>query len=446
MARTFLNSRIALAVALSSGLIFTAASPALAAKKEAKPAGPDFSDGFRKAAGPLQAAMDAGTKSVSGVPAGNEAARDAAYASAKQAIDTALGGNAKAAFDAAAPAATTPDDKNALGTLMRNYGIISKDLAFKQKGNLMQLESGKAAPDQIGLMNFDAGVTAYQLADYPTAAKYLMAAKAAGYHDSNNQIDAIIADTYRKSGNTQGLLQMAQADIAAAKAKGTAPSEEALRNALQQTYSAKQVGPSTEYAAMLARYYPSAWNTSISVVRQMTSLPREQNLDLMRLMFLTGAMKDKNDYLEYIDNLDPRAYPGEALKVMDDGIAKGKLSNADLGADRSTASGRISGDKASLPSTERDANKPGATAASVMGAGDVFMSYEQPAKAEGFYAKALGLPGVDANKAALRLGMAQVQQGKYAEAQASFAKVSGTRAPVAQLWNAYAQSKASPAG
>lgn len=164
----------------------------------------------------------------------------------------------------------------------------------------------------------------------------------------------------------------------------------------------------------------------------------------MRLMYVTGSMKTKNDYLEYLDNVEPRAFPGEAVKVMKDGIAKGTLTAAELGGEKASAEARVSADRASLAGQERDAMKPGASAATLAGAGDVFLSYDQPAKAETFYAKALGQPGADANAVALHLGMAQALQGKYAEAQASFAKVSGARAPVAKLWAAYAASKAAP--
>jgi hypothetical protein len=439
MARKFLVSRVALAVALSSGLTLGVASPALAAKKEKEAAGGKFSPEFVKVAQPLQKAMEAAIAALGGQQTPE------ALAKAKSAFDTAAGGDGKAAFQAAIPAATTPDDKNALGSMMRNFGIISQDLALKQQGNVLLLGSGKLPAEEVGKTNYDAGITAYQLKDYTAATTYLKAAKDGGFVDSQGQLDLVLADSYKKNNNPQAALQMAKDDVAAAQAKGVAPSETALRNVLQQTYTAKQLAPSTEYAALLGQYYPTSWGTAISVVRQLASLPRDQNLDLMRLMFLTGGMAEKRDYFEYIENVDPRAFPGEAVKVMQDGIAKGKLTQAEIGADLSNSQGRVAGDKASLGATERDANKPGATAASVVAAGDVFLSYDLPAKAETFYAKAIAMPGIDAAKVALRLGMAQTLSGKYADAQANFAKVTGTRQPVAKLWSAYAKSKAAPA-
>lgn len=438
MARKFPVSRFAIALALSSGLAVAVAPPALAAKKEKAPAA-NFSEEFRKAAGPIEKAM---TDATGKLPAG---AGPADYEAAKGQIDAALGGDGKAAFEAAVPTATTPDDKNALGSMMRNYGIMAKDLAFKQKGNALILDSGKLPADKVGAVNFDAGVTAYQLKDWASAARYLKVSKDAGYQDPNNQLDMILADAYKRSGDTGAVLQLAQDDIAAAKAKGVAPAETSLRNALQQTYSAKQLGPSTEYAALLGQYYPEAWNIAISVVAQIAALPREQDLDLMRLKYLTNSMTEKRDYYTYLEDVDPRAYPGEALKIINDGLAKGKLTEAEIAADKSNTASRVGADKASLPSLESDAMKPAAKTGTVVGAGDVFLSYDQPAKAETFYAKALGMPGVEADKVALRLGIAQTLQGKYADAETNFAKVTGPRVTVAKMWSAYAKSKAAAA-
>ena len=438
MARKFLVSRFALALALSSGLAVAVAPPAMAKKKEEKAPAANFSEDFRKAAGPIEKAM---TEATSKLPSG---AGPEAYDAAKAQIDAALGGDAKTAFEAAVPTATTPDDKQALGSMMRNYGILAKDLAFKQKGNELLLESGKLPPENAGSVNFDAGITAYQLKDWANAAKYLKAAKDLGYVDPNNQLELVLVDSYKRSGNTEAALQVAKDDIAAAKAKGVAPSETALRNVLQQTYTNKQLAPSVDYAALLAQYYPQSWNIALSVVGQLAALPKEQDVDLMRLKYLTGSMKDKRDYFTYLEDVDPRAYPGEALKVINDGLAKGILTETEIAADKSNTAARVAGDKASLPSVESDAMKPGAKPGVVVGAGDVFLSYDQPAKAETFYAKAQGMPGIDANKVALRLGMAQAMQGKYAAAEANFAKVTGPLVSVAKMWDAYAKGKAAP--
>jgi len=441
MARKFLISRVALAVALASGMAMVAPTAAVAAKKEAKGS---FSKEYAAAAAPLDKLLT-DKKDDPALKAAADQARaaktDAEKAAARAAVDAALDG-ITAKLDAAGAVASVPLDKVKQGEMVRTVGVYMSDPEMQHKGLVQMLESGQLQPEATGQVQYLAGVTSYQTKNYADAAHWLQMAYDGGYRDSQNMIQPLLADSYKRSGNSDAALAMVQKEIEAAKAAGTKPAEVSLRSALQAAYDSKKIGPSTEYAAMLAENYPSpdTWNIAISIVRQLASLPKAQNLDLMRLMNLTGAMRDKRDYLEYIEDVDPRAYPGEAVKIMNAGLAKGLVSSAEM-PDKANAESRVSADKASLPAQERDASKPGASVATLTASGDVFLSYDQPDKAETFYAKALGMPGVDANKVALRLGMAQAQQGKYAEAKANFAKVSGALAPVAKLWAAYAGSK-----
>lgn len=448
MGPRFLISRVALAVALAGGMA-AAVVPATTVAKEKKAPKAEFSKQYAAAAAEIDKAVSEaqGNAAVKAAADKARAAKsDAEMTAARAEVDAAMGGIV-AKLQQAEGAVSTPTDKLKHGELTRNVGIFMADPAMQNRGLVMMIESGQLQANTLGQVQYLAGVTAYQTKQYGEAARWLQAAYDGGYRDEQGMIQTVLADSYKRSNNPQAALGLVQQELEAAKASGTKPAEASLRTALQAAYDAKQLAQSTEYAAMLGRYYPQpeSWNTAISVVRQLASLPKKENLDLMRLMYVTGAMKDKRDYLEYIENADPRAYPGEAVKIMNDGISKGKLTSADLGGEKANAEARVASDKASLASQERDASKPGVSAATLVSAGDVFLSYDQPAKAETFYAKAMGQPGVDANAVALHLGMAQALQNKYAEAQANFAKVSGTRAPVAKLWSAYAASKATPA-
>lgn len=447
MACKFLISRIALAVALSGGMA-AAVAPTATIAKEKKAAKLAFSKEYAAVAAELDKTVTE-AKSNPAVTAAAEKARaaktDPERAAARAEVDAALGG-VLAKLQSAEAAATAPLDKLKQGELTRNVGIYMNDTAMQHRGLVMMLDSGQLQPEGIGQVQYLAGVTAYQTQQYPEAARWLQAAYDGGYRDPQSMIQAVLADSYKRSNNPQAALAVVHKELEAAKAGGAKPNETSIRTALQAAYDAKQLAPSAEYGAMLVKYYPQvdSWNTAISVVRQLGALPKKENLDLMRLMFVTGAMKDKRDYLEYIENADPRALPGEAVKVMNDGLAKGKLTNADLAGEKANAQTRMTSDKASLPAQERDAMKAGASGATLVSTGDVFLSYDQPGKAETFYTMAMGKPGVDASAVALHLGMAQTLQGKYADAQTNFAKVSGTRAPVAKLWAAYAASKAAP--
>ena len=445
--RGTLFSRTGLGLALALGVSAGAfvAQPALAAKKNEQ-SGPkiEFSKPFAAAAGALDKTLSDAAKTP---PAGAAAVKAAgtnaqAKAAAVAQLDSELGG-AKAKLDAATAAASTPGDKLKLGEMTRTYGVLTDDLALQHQGLVQMIDSGVLQPAMLGQVQFLAGVTAYQKADYAGAVKYLEPAKAGGYKDPQGLLERVLADAYKRTGNTAAPLQMAQQDIAAAKAAGTKPSETSIRTALQAAYDSKQAAPANDLAVLLVSNYPSvsAWSNSINVVRQLSSYQKQENLDLMRLMSRSGSMTTRGDYLEYLENADARILPGEALKVIEAGVAAGKISAGDVAEARQVATGRLSADRASLPALERDARAASASGATVSGAADAFLSYGDAAKAEALYAIALNKSPADPNRLLTRLGIAQIDQGKAAEAQATFAKVQGPRKPIAQLWSAYAASK-----
>ena len=146
---------------------------------------------------------------------------------------------------------------------------------------------------------------------------------------------------------------------------------------------------------------------------------------------------------EYVEMLDSRRYPGEVIAAIDEGFALGNIDKADpfLIEARRDAATRVDTDRRELPNLAKEARASAATAKTLVVAGDTFLSYDQPAEAEEFYARALGMPGVETPVVLTRLGIAQFDQGKYAEAIETFGKVQGQRAAIANLWAIYAAQK-----
>jgi hypothetical protein len=450
--RGALISRAALGLALSLGVASGAlvSQPAFAAKKEADK-GPkiQFSPGFAKAAGELDKALTEIDKNPA-LQAATQAVRAAgtnaaAKAAAVAQVDAALGGG-KAKLDASTAAASTPGDKLKLGEMTRTYGVMTDDVTLQHNGLVLMLDSGALQPTLSGQVQYLAGVTAYQKQDYPTAIRYLELARAANYADKDGLLQRVLGDSYKRSGNPAGALKVAQDDIAAAKASGKVPSDTSIRTALQAAYDGKQSGPAIDLAVLLVQAYPTkpSWISALAVVRALGGYQSQESLDVMRLMGRTNAYESERDYIEYLQAADPRRLPGEAQKVLEAGTAAGKLRSNDpfVVEAKGIVASRLSSDRASLPGLERDARATNASGATVSGAGDAFLSYGDAAKAEAFYTIALGKSGIDSNRVLTRLGIAQVDLGKAAEAQATFAKVQGPRKPIALLWSAYAAQKA----
>jgi hypothetical protein len=137
--------------------------------------------------------------------------------------------------------------------------------------------------------------------------------------------------------------------------------------------------------------------------------------------------------------------PGEAVRIAEQGIATGALKPEDTFVKDVLAQARprAVADKSSLPGLAKEA-AAAPTGKVALAAADTFLSYGDPAKADELYTLALTKGGIDAEKDRVltRLAIAQIDEAKYTDAKANLAKITGPRAPIAQLWAIYADQKA----
>lgn len=409
------NAAMAVALALGTAGGFVAIATPAAAKEAA----PKLSKGFTAVAGPLQAEIGK--------------AKDPAAAAAL-----------KPKLDAAFAAAQTMDDKFFAGQFAIQVGQAAKDNALMARGLQAVVDSGKLSGPDLGKYQFFLGNTKLDTKDYAGAQAAFAAAIASGYRE--NDVEVMLAESYFGAGqNDQGFTALAQA-IEARKAAGNPAPQEWFARGISVAYRGKQYAKALPFAIGLAEARPTKdnWADAISITRMAAPLQAQETLDLMRLMRRTDSFRESSDFSEYLQAADARRLPAEVLKVIEMGVASGKLSAGDVFVtdNRTQANARLAADKSGLPALDRDARVPSAATATVMAAADAQLSYDDAAKAAELYALALNKPGVDADRALTRLGIAQTDLGKYAEAQATFAKVNGVRKPIAQLWSIYAAQKA----
>jgi predicted Zn-dependent protease len=344
--------------------------------------------------------------------------------------------------------ANSPDEKQAAGSIVYNYGTRAQDQARQFQGVTLMLESGKVPPEALGQYNFIAGQLAFQAQDYPTARRYVLAAMDAGYRDNNPEI--LVAETYFAADQfSEGLEYLSRA-VDAREAAGETPPEDWLRRGLAVAYRGNLGQEAQDFGYRYARAYPSdeSWGDAIIVVRNFGQFADDEILDLARLQRRTGTMRDERMYLEYIEAADPRRLPGEVRDVIDEGYASGVLSrNQSYAADAyATATGRVETDRTDLPELGREADAAGADLRTLVAAGDTFLSYGEASRAEGYYRRALDMAGSDRGLLLNRIGIALVDQGRHAEAIETFGQVSGNRAGIARLWSAYAEQQMATAG
>jgi len=350
---------------------------------------------------------------------------------------------AKAQVPGIVAAISTPDDRNAAGNLILMLGNKLKDSQLQRQGLELMVASGKTDPAQLGQFQFFIGSLAYDAKDWAGARTALQAAMAAGYTQDDGE--PMIAETYFGEGQAPQGLAFLKSLVDKRTAAGQAVPEAWLTRGLQVAYQNRLTDQATEWSARLVGQSPSKtnWQRALQVVNSMHDLEPQTQLDLLRLMLVTDALSERAEFVSYIEAADPRIMANEVARVLDAGVQAGVFSTSDeyYGEVRRIVDQRAPEDRRDAPGLATEA-RGAANGAAAQNAGDVFLSLGSWAEAEQMYALALEKGVPDRDRVLTRLGIAQAQQGKKAEAKASFEQVGGARVPVARMWTAFVESRA----
>ena len=351
---------------------------------------------------------------------------------------------AKAQIPGLVAAIQTADDRNAAGNVILTLGNKLKDAQLQRQGLELMVASGKTDPAQLGQFQYFIGSLAYDARDWAPARAALQAALAAGYTGEGNP-EAMIAETYFGENQAAQGLDYLKGLVDRNLAAGQTVPEAWYLRGLKVAYDARLSDKATEWSSLLVASAPNQtnWQRALQVVGSVNNLDRQARLDLLRLMLATNALTDRREYEDYIEIADPRIMSNEVGRVLEAGVQAGVFAGGDQyhSEIKTIVDQRAAQDRRDAPGLATEARgAAGGTAA--QNAGDVFLSFGSWAEAEEMFALALQKGGVDRDRTLTRLGIAQAQQGKKAEAKATFEQVGGARAPVAQMWTAYVASRA----
>lgn len=348
---------------------------------------------------------------------------------------------ARAAIPTMVAAIETPADRNVAGNLILNIGNQLSEPALQRQGLEMMLESGLVAPEQVGQFNWFVGSLAFNSGDYAAARTALQAAVAAGYSDPEADVTALVAESYAREDNYEAAYNTVMEAVAAAEAAGSTPNESWLLSTLQRTYNNDMREQALTTSEALVRHHASQtnWVNTLQVINALYELDPEVRVDMYRLMRATDALTQRQEFVRYIEDLDPRVMSNEVQDVLAMGMTAGVFDSGDpyYTEVKGIVDTRAPQDRSGIEGIVSDGESGDSLDA--MSAGDVLYSLDDFARAEGMYRMALE-KGADANTANTRIGIAQVEQGNYAAALETFAMVDGSREPVARMWAAYAAS------
>lgn len=345
---------------------------------------------------------------------------------------------AQAQIPALIAAIENENDRQLAGNIILNIGNATSNPALQSQGLEMMLASGLVPVEQQGQFHWFVGSLAFQAEDYAKARREFETTQSLGYAPEDSDLTVLIAETYIRQDNYSAGVQTYLDAIGAAEAAGTPVAEGWLLNGLQETYDNEMSDEALSLAEKLVQYHPTQrnWENSLRIVNQLYELSPEARVDLFRLMRLNNAIVDRQEYVRYIEDLDPRVMSNEVQLVLAQGIDNGIFTASDpyYVEVKAIVDQRAPQDRSGIERIVREGESGDGLDA--ISAGDVLYSLGDFARAEGMYRSALD-KGFDADTANTRIGIAQAQQGNHAAAIETFGLVNGERTPVARMWIAY---------
>ncbi|NIJ08291.1 tetratricopeptide (TPR) repeat protein [Sphingomonas vulcanisoli] len=360
-------------------------------------------------------------------------------------IQTALGKKdyetAKAKLAAVEPLIATDDDKLFVGQFYLQTGQGVNDNAMILHGIDLMIASNKAAPSILPALYANQGTLAYNAKDYAKANQAMMQAFNLGSTDQN--VVPVLFETMRSQ--PLKALQFLNEAIDKANAAGKPVPNEWYGQGFNIAYQVKSSSP--DYAAVrqqasglikkwvVAVPKGDVWHDAMIFFMEGAVGDNDYKIDANRLLLASGGLHNANEYLEYAELVYLR-FPGEAKAVLDAGVKKGLVNfatNRNASEINQIATTKMPADKASLAASDKSA-RAAATGKAALSTADAYLGYGEYAKALDLYNVALQKGGVDANVVNTRIGIALYKSGDAAGAKAAFAKVTGQRKDLADLW------------
>jgi hypothetical protein len=243
--------------------------------------------------------------------------------------------------------------------------------------------------------------------------------------------------------------QAAQQAIDLAKAAGKEPDPGMLQIVMNsQVTSNNQAGAEQTLEQLYqAAHDPGSLGRLIDASLAEPGMNDLYFMHLYRLKRLAGAMAQGDDYTQLANAAYLQGYPEEAVSVLQEGVASGKVSSGKAESVLRKARNDAAADERQLPSIAASAARAKAGQEDAKLAED-YWGYGRYADAEAAARRGVGKGGIkDPAEGPLLVGMALVAQGKYADGIQALAQVGGSQAArkTAHLWTLYAQTKAGSA-
>jgi tetratricopeptide (TPR) repeat protein len=338
-------------------------------------------------------------------------------------------GAAASALSAAQAAAQGNDARYYVALLQFQLARETNNAAMQASAIESLLAIGRLPQAQLGGLYALQGTTALSTRDRARAeAAYTRAMELAPSPEIALTLAQLKIDG-RKNADAIALIGRA---IQLQKARGQPVPESWYRRGVELSVAGALVPQALTLSRDWVAAYPSRenWRDAVLIYRDMAKPDPETLVDAIRLQRAAKGLGGERDYLDAAQNFTAAGLPGEARSVLEEGVTthmvdpeKPASRAAILAATRAAATAR----------TRLVALRSAGTVA----AGDQLLSFGDYAAAAAAYRAALQKGGGDPNLVNTRLGIALALAGQRAEAATAFGAVTGARANLAALWQAW---------
>ncbi len=368
----------------------------------------------------------------------------AAYGPAGALLKKKDNAGAKALWPQIKASVMNEDDRYEAGLFAYNVGRDTADAAVQNEGLEMLVASTATPTDLRNSAGMQRGQTAYNAKQYDVAEKYMLQAYNNG-HRANN-IELLLSNSHVLRNNHAEALNWIQKAIDNTRATGGMPDKQWFAQAASYAAKTKDKAKISFWSKELikadprdATYHDGLFNFLFNN----QNFDNHEELDVLRLVRKMGGLLRENEYVRYLDSLNPALYPAEALAVMKEGAAKGKVPANDQYFKEKTELANVSivqlrqgwdqDEKAAL------ANPKGFAALLF---GENMLGFGEYARAQKLLEAALAKGGIvdregkdQTDRARTRLGIAKVMQGNYAGAKTDFQAIQlPSRKAIAEYW------------
>jgi hypothetical protein len=325
-----------------------------------------------------------------------------------------------------------PYEDYVINKFLSIVAINLKDMATARTAVEAAIASPAMPPEDKADLVHNAFVLESAANNYPAIITYGKQLEALGPLTPEQLSNMAIA--YYNTKDMATAQQYAQKSIAAAKAAGKQPPQAALEITMNtQAKANPEAAIQTLEQIVSTTNSAPEWSKLIGVSFGTKGMNDVTAMDLYRLMLVTHSFSGSEAELAgRLANL--LRYYGDAVAILESAGAHG--------SELATARSNSAKEQGSLTAEVSVGRKSGGQAA--LSVAEALYGYGRYADAEQLARLAGPRAGKNPGEAQMVVGMAQVRQGKFAEAAQTFQSVSGSAAMMkaAHLWGIYARQQA----